>query len=331
MKSKRGEGVPTWVLVILIVAFGLYLMSGNKTPTQQEKEESTVVIPSSGLFTWSLEFTDKLATSGIPVIASYYIFDSADRLVASGTASSSGLASEDVAFGVGKTYTVLGLNGTGSTAGYYYGQKSYTIDNLAKDKSTVYLVKEGMGKITTIQDPTDLNSEISTSLGASKSFNILIEQNVSKAGFEEPVLIVDYNSTSIQSVEISNTEEVTCPTRISVPINTTSASARKLKCFAIDNSVFYYNPTNLGYNSAYLTSKDGTLTLTGSISFSSSSATASDDGILVKIEDRAMYVKPGANKRSEFVVAMEDDSDTDTGATGCGVSSACPAWLGFGG
>lgn len=329
MKSKRGE-TPTWVVLLLIVAIGFLLLGGQKAPTAKEKEETTV-IPSSGLFTWSLEFTDKLATSGTPVIASYYIFDSANKLVASGTASSSGLASEDLAFGVDKTYTVIGVNGTGSTAGYYYGQKSYTISNLAKDKTTVYLVKEGMGKITTIQDPTDLNSEISTSLGASKSFNILIEQNVSKAGYQEPVIVVDYNSTSIQSVEISNTEEVTCPTRISVPLNTTSASARKLKCLAIDKSVFYYDKENLGYDSAYLTSKDGTLTLTGSISFSSSSATASTDGILFKVEDRAMYVKPGANTKDGFVVAMEDDSDVDTGATGCGSSQACVSWLGFNG
>lgn len=291
--NKKGESkILLYIVLGVIALFALgyiKLPSGATTPVTPVTPQPGTPIPSSGLATVTLNFDDKLATTATPVVAEYYIFNGEDKLAYSGTAASDGSASKDVSYG--KSYKLLAFNGTGTQNGYYAVSDTIVADAASVSKN-IHMYKEGLVSIT-VKNPTDLSGNITANAGQTKNFFIELEENKTRAAYQNPIVLLNYNKTGVQEINIVGATVETCPTR------TASYSGRIIKCFALPKE--------------FLLSTDGIYQVTSQVTFSSL-AQEPLDYINVSVIDKAMYKKPGADKLSDFVYATEDQSNTDVGA-----------------
>ena len=196
--------------VIALLALGVIEM-----PSWGGGDDAGGLYPSDLKTTVTLNTGNKLATTATNANVSYYIFDSAGNYLKEGT-TSAGTASFTVPTG-GKYTLIAYADGTGTD--YLPVEIDFSTDgddlsSRAVKTVNIDLMRESNTTINAVQDPVDLNANLSVSAGATVNFNLLISAEISNAAINKPVVRLEYNNTNIETSNCPTLSEVTCPDKI---------------------------------------------------------------------------------------------------------------------
>ena len=190
--------------------------------------DTSDLYPSTLKTSITLNTGDLLATSATDTNISYYVFDSAGNYLKEGT-TASGTASFDVPSGV-SGYKLLVYDDSGYADEVDYLPKVVDFSTTAENERAVKTInvdvyRESNVTLSKVRDPVDLDSNISATAGSNVAFDILFQTQVANAATNKPVIVVDVNSTEIETVSISGLSTESCPDRLAV------TGGRKLYCF----------------------------------------------------------------------------------------------------
>lgn len=285
MGNKKGKSDLAIILGIIVVAalvayaFDIgdfkgtangWFGSSASTPTPGTGNNLlTANCPSDGTTTLTLYTPDKLATTATNVVTEYYVFDG-NQLVTSGTNTG---ASASVALTCGKDYQIQLLNSTASAGAY--GQIVTLQARQTKQSLTVPMVQMGGAAILSIQNPGDpaRNPNVSLVAGATKQFVLTFDANTTVKGYNQPIILCQVNTSSIQSMSIGSFSDGTSVTSATVPTRISTTAGYKYYAFAYSKML---DPT-LGVISA-----SGTIT-------ASSTTPSTSDSMSCKLADQATW------------------------------------------
>ena len=257
--------------------------------------------------TFDFSFKDELATTETTVNAVWYAFKASDgSFVNSGTATS---GTSSLTTNYGESYDIWAY-----TTGYvgYIAKKTRVSATSAKVPVTIALIKRGALSIAGVDDPVDLDANITGTAGATEEFRVKWKVNVSNSGILGPIFYIETNSTSTGIEDLTQTKtdsaggtytEISCPNRLSQ-----SSVKEVFYCFKRDIMAFASDGVII---TSFIVKIDGT-TAPGA------------DFIKVRIADTGMYLKPGYTDISGILFDAENDansmigtpSDAETGTLG---------------
>jgi len=238
------------MLVWLVVAgIAIYFIStGGFLEGLTGSGDVDTLYPSDLKTTITLNVGDELATSATNVNASYYVFTSDGDYLKEGVTGSDGTADFDVP--TAGHYKLLVFNDYGAVADTDYLPEVMTFSTDGDDPTkravqtiNIKLQKESNATIEAVQDPLDLNANVTASKGTTVAFNLLISAESSDAAINEPVVRLHYNGSIIESVKMGDLAEESCPDRV------TTSSEFEDQCFKIggrikaSDGIQYYSGT----------------------------------------------------------------------------------------
>jgi len=232
-KYKKMAKSNMWIWAAVAVVVFLVYQSGALGDIMPSKDTGVAdLYPSDLKTTITLNTGDELATSATNANVSYYVFNSAGKYLKEGT-TSAGTASFTVPSG--GNYKILVYDDDGISPDYLPKELAFSTngdspEDRAVSTINVDLLKESNVTIDAVQDPVDLNANISTGAGQTANFDILYSVTTSNAASNKPVIRVEYNSSHIDSVNFPTLSPFDCPDRL------TPDSAEEEICF-IDNRV----------------------------------------------------------------------------------------------
>ena len=301
MLNKKGaQNAMIWVVVVLVGGFFLFqggFLDGITEPSAPTGATPTGVAPSDLQTTFDMAWKDELATSETAVSSAlWYAFKASDgSYVNSGTASS-GTASFTTNYG--QDYDIWSYT-TGF--GGYIAKKTRISATSAKVPVTITLIKRGALEVSGVDDPVDLNANITGTSGATEEFRAKWKVNVSNSGILDPFFYVETNSTStgIEDLIITKADsaggnyvEITCPDRLS------QTSVKEVfYCFKRDKMAL---------------STDGII-ITSFIVKIDDSVTPGADEIKVRMGDTGMYLMPGYTSIDGVVFGHENEANSMVG------------------
>lgn len=298
MQKKGATNPLIWVVIILAVGFLLY-QQGVFAPAEKVKEAD---LPSDLQTTVELSFKDALATTETNAgSVLWYLFNGDGSFYDSGTAAS-GAAS--VTTRVNRDYTLYGY--TTTEGGYIAKKTEFNTGSDPKKSLTIKMIKRSGLEVSALDDPIDLNQNISGTLGATEEVRVKWKCNVSNAGSMAPILVLETNGTAygVEDVTMTKTDtgggkwtKITCPDRKSP-----SATNQKLYCFKRDTYAYASDGVIISYVSIKF---DDTVTVGGGDSAAYLQAQLIDTG---------MYLESGYDSLSGVLFGAEDDADADVGA-----------------
>ena len=315
MKNKIGGTNPIIYVVIALVGGFLLFSSGIFDKAITEPTIPTVG-PSDQQTTFDIAWKDELATTETAVSSAlWYAFKATDgAYVNSGTASS-GTASFTTNYG--QEYDIWSY-----TTGYegYLAKLTRVDATAAKVPVTITLIKRGGLDVVGVDDPIDLDTNITGTAGATEEFRAKWKVNVSNAGTLDPIIFIETNTTStgIEDLTISKADSAGGTyTEISCPNLLTQSSVKEVfYCFKRDKMAL----ANDGVIITYFTVKiDGT------------TAPGDSDQIKVRMIDTGMYLKPGYTNIDGVLFDAEDDSNAEVGLPSQTVITADVESIRFGG
>ena len=293
--------------VVVSLAFGWIQMPEMFSSSSDDVDN---LYPSDLKTTVTLNTGDELATSATNANVTYYVFDSGGNYLKEGT-TSAGTASFTVP--TGGNYDVLVHDDDGTSPDYLPTWISFSTNGddptgRAVQTINVDLKKESTFNVNSVQDPVDLNANISTGLGQTANYNLLYSANVSNAAGKGAVILADINSSEVQVITLGGTSATTCPNRISV------TAGHKYKCFLVDKIT---------------TSSDGIQTLKGTVLFDSSTAAATTSGVTFRILDTGLYVE--SNYKTQGKIAFKENTENPVTDADLGAGDSATSFLQFGG
>jgi len=290
--NKKGKVSPMiWIVIALVVLYFAFQAGWFERAAPEE------VIPSDKQTTVDLSFKDELATTETTVNAVWYLFNGDGSFFKSGTATS-GL--DSVTAEVLTSYDLWAY--TTGESGFVAKKTSFNTGSRSRMPITVTLTKRSGFEVSDINDPIDLDQNISGTTGATEEVRILYKANVSNAG-NTPIVVLETNSTSTGVEDITMTKadnaggkysEITCPDRL-----TPRATSTKLYCFERDKIIY---------------ASDGIIVSYASIKFDDTTDPGDNSFLYGKVIDKAMYLEPGYTTIAGIKFAAEDDADADVGA-----------------
>jgi len=292
-----------WVWVAIIVggillfsqgAFDGFLGNNNSDGPNQW--------PSDLEATVTLNTEDELSTTGLAANVSYYLFDSDGNYIREGT-TSAGTTSFDVA--TGQEFKLILYDDDDTGYDYTPLETTFSTDGQSVSgralKTINYKLKrESNATIDSVQDPVDLDSNISVGQGQTATFTILISTDTSSAALYKPVIRLNANSTSVEELSIAGMSSIDCGNRLTQP-----QEGRRYYCFGPGET---------------LTSQEGIRSYTATVLFknTASGAPKSKDEINVSVIDSQMWKEANYKTKgySAFHIGTEDKTDdSNIGAT----------------
>jgi len=264
-KSKMPKD-NTFLIVILGIAAVLVFSGVVDIPGFGGDDGADDIFPSDLKTTVTLNTGDELATTATNANVSYYVFDSEGNYLKEGT-TSAGTASFSVP--VDASYSMWVYDDTSATAALDYLPVlvDFSSGSQATKTVNVDLKKESNVTINTVQDPVDLNANVSATAGGTSNFDILISAETSNAAANKPVVRLEYNSTNIETTNCPSLSEVTCPDRLSPD------ATENDMCYVLDKVV---------------KSSDGIQTISCNLKFDATNGAASD-AVEITVMDTGIY------------------------------------------
>jgi len=313
-KSGKSQDWMVWVIIAIgaLVVFGgdignLNLFSSDDT------SQSDTLYPSDMKTTVTLNTGDKLATTATNVNVSYYVFNSAGKYLKEGT-TSAGTASFTVP--TAGNYDVILYDDTSAAVAldYLYKKVSFSTDgNSPQDRAVttvnVDMVKESNTTIEAVQDPVDLDANVSHGAGQTVNYNLLISAETSNAAVNEPVIRVVYNSSCVESMTVKGLTEGTCPDRL------TTATGFNDACFKDD---------------IVLESSDGIKTYSGTILIDKTSSCPTvlgSSNVTFSVLDTGIY--PEADYKTQGISAFKFGTENPVDNSNIGSGDSADAFLYF--
>jgi len=267
-----------WIILLVIGAIALLAMGVIPMPSWGSQDDGEIddLYPSDLETTITLNTGDALATTATNANVSYYVFTADGKYQKEGT-TSAGTGTFDVA--AGRDYKIILYDDTAGTSDVDYVPTEVSFSTNGADPSgralqtiNVDLYKESNATIKAVQDPVDLNANVSAVAGSTVAFDLLIATTSSNALVHKPVVQVDINSTEVEDVKISGLSSVECPTRNSV------SAGHKHYCFLYDID---------------LKASDGIKKLSGTLLIDSATTPATTSGATFTILDTGIYREAG--------------------------------------
>jgi len=262
-----------WLIVAVVAVIAV--MSGwISLPSFGDNDRDIEELyPSTLKTSMTLNTGDKLATSATDTNVSYYVFDDAGNYLKEGT-TSSGTASFDVPSGV-NNYKILVWDDTSGTAEWDYLAEEIIFSTDGSDPTkraeqtiNVDLYRESNVTLKAVRDPIDLNANVSATAGSTVAFEVLYQTEISNAAANKPVIMVDVNTTEVETVSISGLTSTPCPDRIATD------GGRKFYCFE-DNKI--------------LLSSEGIQSVSGTFKVASAVTPSTTSEVVFRIIDSGMY------------------------------------------
>ncbi len=311
--NKNGKA-DAMIYVVIVLIGGFLLYSGGFFDKDVPVDGAPLGrAPSDLQTTFDMSFKDELATTETTVNAVWYAFKASDgSYVNSGTATG-GTSSLTTNFG--EKYDVWAY-----TTGYVgYIAKLTTIEaTAAKVPVTIALVKRGALQVVGVDDPIDLDNNLTGTAGSTEAFRVKWKVNVSNAGSLNPFVYIETNNTAtgVEDVTITQTDsaggawtEITCPDRL-----TQSNTAEKFYCFQRDKMAL---------------ASDGVIITSATILIDSSTAVTELDKIRVRMGDTGMYLEPGYTNIDGILFGAENDANSMIGTPSDTTASGITATLDF--
>lgn len=293
---------------IVALAFGLVEMPSGISDMFSSSDDVDNLYPSDLKTTVTLNTGDELATSATDANVSYYVFSSSGKFLKEGT-TSAGTASFTVPSG--GDYELLVWDDDASSPDYLakwvtFSTNGDSPEDRAVSTINVDLMKESTFNINALQDPVDLNQNLSHGLGQTVNFQMLFSANTSNAAGRKAVILIDVNSSEVQEITLSGTSVDVCPNRISV------TAGHKYYCFLYDKIV---------------TSSDGIQSLSGTLLMDSSTAATTNLGI--RILDTGIY--QDADYKTKGKAAFHDGTENPVTDADVGAADSAVVYLDYSG
>ena len=299
MLNKKGaQNAMIWVVVALVGGFLLF-QGGFFDGKEPVVPGVPSVGPSDQQTTFDLAFKDELATTETAVSSAlWYAFKASDgAYVNSGTASS---GTSSFTTNYGEDYDIWSY-----TTGYagYIAKKTRVSASAAKVPVTITLIKRGGLDVVGVDDPIDLDANLTGTAGATEEFRAKWKVNVSNAGSLDPFFYFETNSTStgVEDLTISKADsaggtytEIDCPSRL-----TQTSTKEVFYCFQRDKMAL---------------STDGVIITYATVLIDGTTAPGDNDVIRVRMGDSGMYLEPGYTNIAGILFGFEDDANAMVGA-----------------
>lgn len=260
---------------------------------------SDVIYPSDKETTITLNTGDELATTATDATVNYYLFDSTGAYLKSGT-TSSGTASFNVP--VDASYDLI-IYYDESGTDFLPKEVTFTTGSEPTQTVNVDLRKESAATISKVRDPVDLDTNVSVGTGQTVAFDLLIKATTSNAALNNPIVVIDVNSTAVENVFMTGLTKVSCPDRLSE---------------ATDHQKYCYKDTR------QIIASDGIVTYSGSLKMDDSTAATDEDSVVFTIIDEGIYRESNYRTagKSAFKYGAENPVDnSDIGAADSSTST----------
>lgn len=297
------KNTSVWLIVLLLVGGILAFNAGMFEGLFSAGEGVDDLYPSDLKTTVTLNTGDKLATSATDANVSYYVFTSSGKFLDDGSTTS---GTDSFTVPTGGNYQILLYEDDDSSPDYLAHVESFSTDGESPEDRAVStvnvdLLKESNATIELVRDPVDLDGNVSTGAGQTVKFDVLVSSTTSKAAVKEPVIRVEVNSSSIESVSINGLSEVDCPDRIS------TAENRVAHCFKYDDNI---------------EAGDGIVTFSGYLVCDAATAPSSTDYAKFTVMDTAVYLEPDFKTKGFSAVQYGTENPVDNSDIGAGDSQA---------
>jgi len=299
--NKLGKANPViWIVVILLGVYFAYSAGYIGGPSVPDVDDDNV--PSDLQCSLILKFKDALATTDTNVNASYIIFNG-DGTFYDELLTGVGTDGKDTAtVRVNTDYDIWAFNQGVQSIGFLAKEFSVNCGNDPKHTVTTKLVKRSTAHVLGLDDPVDLDQNITGAAGATEEFRVKWNANVSNAGVKDPYLVIDANGTStvLEDLVIAKADsaggkwsEVTCPGRIN-PFD----SEHKLYCWKRDKQALSTEGVIITYVSALI----------------GSAGPDDDSWMRATMADTAIWFEPGYDNINGVNFGAENDQESDVGA-----------------
>ncbi len=292
--NKLGKANPViWIAVVLIAIYFAYSAGYIGGPADDGVDDE--LVPSDLQCDLILKFKDELSTTDTNVNASYIMFNGDGTFFDSGEAGDDG--KDTVTARVNTDYDIWAYNKLGESSGYLAKKFSANCGNKPKHTVTTKLVLRGGLTLSAMDDPVDLNQNISGTAGATEEFRAKWKVNVSNSGVRKPIIVYETNGTRtvIEDITITKADsaggkytEIPCPGR-----KDPSLVEHTLYCFQRDSD-------------AYAT--DGTI-ITYAVVKIGSTAPGDLSWIQGQLIDTALYLEPGYSTIDGIKFGAEDEQE----------------------
>jgi len=298
--NKLGKANPViWIAVILIAIYFAY--SGGYLGGPAPEDEGDEIFPSDLQCDLILKFKDALATTDTDVNASYIIFNGDGTFFDSNIDGVGSDGKDTVTVRVNSDYDIWAYNKLGESSGYLAKNFSANCGNNPKHTITTKLIKRAGLELSSMDDPIDLDHNITGSAGATEEFRAKWKANVSNAGAGKPMIIFEANGTKtvVEDMSISKADsaggkysKVTCPGRIDPTL-----VEHTLYCFQRDRDAL---------------ATDGTILTYATVKFGST-APNDESWIEAVLIDNALWLEPGYDNIDGVNFGVEDDQENSLG------------------
>jgi len=288
------------IAMVAIIALASYAGVFDGILGDRDAPESELIYPSDKETTITLNTGDELATTATDATVKWYLFDSSGAYLKTGT-TSSGTSSFNVP--VSASYDLIIYYDEAGGNDFLPKEISFTTASEPTQTVNVDLRKESAATIDKVRDPVDLDTNVSVGAGQTVSFDLLISATTSNAALNNPIVVMNANSTSVESIKITGLAKVDCPDRLS------EATDRNLYCYKDTRQII---------------ASDGIVTYTGSLKMDDSSAAVDGDVVNFTIIDEGMYIESDYRTagKSAFMYGAEDPvDDSDVAAADSSTSS----------
>jgi hypothetical protein len=261
--------------------------------------------------TVTLNTGDKLATSATAANVSYYVFEAATGKYLKEGTTSAGTASFTVPT-AGNYKMILYKDTAGTSVDDYLAQEvTFSTDGddptgRADKTVNVDLYKESNATINSVQDPVDLNANVSAGLGQTAAFNILISATSSKAAVNQPIIRAVVNNTVVDDVMMPALEEVACPQRL------TLSTEQQQYCFKYGQMV---------------AASEGIKSFSGSILMDGSTAKSASEHVSFTVLDTGLYLE--SDYKTKGYAAFKYGAENPVGNAEVGAQDSTAKLLGL--
>lgn len=298
--NKRGATSPlVWVAIALVVVFLLY----RGGVFEGEEAIDKVVLPSDLQTDVSLTCKDELATTETLVNCSYIVFNGDGTYYDKNTEGVGSDGTDTFTARVDRSYDMWVYHDGAESVGYIAKKVSFSTGSEPKKPVTVTLVKRGGLEVSALDDPIDLDTNLTGTAGATEEFRVKWKVNVSNSGVHDPILRIEVNGTRTVVEDLTITkadsaggkwDEITCPGRLDPAL-----AEQKLYCFKRDKDAYSADGVILTYVSMIIGS-------------SGAGSTSTIKGMLV---DSCIWLEPGYTTISGINFGAEDHTEADVGIT----------------
>jgi len=280
MSKKAMSGGMIFLMVVGIFALAYVAIPdfkntinniGKSTPTTPD----TVTpgkCPSSRLTEVTLNTQEALAATNTNSVTDYFVFEKDGTYITTGNSGSDGQSVFNVECAEGRKYDVLVLNETTSAGSY---MQQFEIDasaaTFSKSLKTYEFGDINLVSVASSTDPLG-TSNISAGLGKTCGFVITFSENETASAYNKPLIMCQTNISSVTGITMSGVTEANAkkPNRVSSSAN------------------YKYTTYELP---VLLKSTDAAQKISGTITFSTSTAASAIDSMSCKIADQSTWKK----------------------------------------